>query len=131
VTPARLGVAVGVGVFIACTPFLGGHLLIALVASRLLRLNTIAVAAGTQFSLPPLIPVIAWASVQVGASVRPDATLPTTIAQLRALPPATLVTHVGEAWLVGCVVVGGACALVVGAVVAAVAHRRALATVAS
>ena len=61
-----LALAVGLGVFIGCTPFFGFHALLALGVSFFFQLNALVVLAGTQISIPPLAPFLAGASVIAG-----------------------------------------------------------------
>jgi uncharacterized protein (DUF2062 family) len=122
-SPARLGIAVGVGVWVSCSPFFGLHLLIALAIAWPLRLNKLAVAIGTQFSLPPLIPFVAIASANVGELILHGRLLPMGLDALRAVPPAVLIRQIGLAWLVGGCVVGALAGAAVGALVAVFATR--------
>ncbi len=62
----RLGVAVGVGIFVGTSPFYGFHALIGLAVAKLLRLNLVAVVAGTNISLPFIAPFLVFGSVQLG-----------------------------------------------------------------
>lgn len=122
--PAQLGVAVGVGVFFACTPFYGFQLWLALGAAWLFRLNKVAAAAGTQFSFPPLIPFIVFASAWVGERVVHGRSLRVSRAQFEGLGTQEILVRLGVAWLVGGAVVGLVAGTTVGLVVALIAARR-------
>lgn len=124
-SPVRLGVAVGVGVFFACTPFYGLHLWLALLVAWPLRLNKVAVAIGTQFSLPPMIPFIVFASAWIGEWLLHGRSLSLTREQLRSADVGELATQLGVAWTVGGLVLGLVAGTVIGAIVAVIAARRA------
>jgi len=66
VEPGRLGVAVGVGVFVGVTPFYGLQALLAAALAGLLRLNIAAAVLGTQISNPLFAPFIITASAWIG-----------------------------------------------------------------
>ena len=124
-SPVRLGVAVGVGVLFACTPFYGFQLWLALLVAWPLRLNKVAVAIGTQFSIPPMIPFIVLASAWTGEWLVHGHALSVSREQLRTTPVSELALQIGVAWTVGGVVVGLVAGTVIGAVVATIARRRA------
>jgi uncharacterized protein (DUF2062 family)/2-polyprenyl-3-methyl-5-hydroxy-6-metoxy-1,4-benzoquinol methylase len=65
--PLRLGGAVALGIVIGCSPFFGLHLWIGLGLAVLLRLNKVAVFLGSQISIPPIAPLLGFASVQLGS----------------------------------------------------------------
>jgi predicted LPLAT superfamily acyltransferase/uncharacterized protein (DUF2062 family) len=67
--PREIGLAVGVGVWIGCTPFFGFHTLIAAALALVFRLNAVYVWLGTQISIPPLAPFLAIASIAIGARI--------------------------------------------------------------
>ncbi|MEP6832154.1 MAG: DUF2062 domain-containing protein [Gemmatimonas sp.] len=123
-SPVRLGVAVGVGVFFACTPFYGVQLWLALGVAWLCRLNKVAVAVGTQFSVPPMIPFIVFASAWIGEWLVHGRALSITRDQLRSTNVKDLAAQIGLAWTVGGVVVGIAAGTTIGAIVAIIAARR-------
>lgn len=125
-SPAGLGVATGVGVLFACTPFFGFQLAIALVVAWLLKLNKVAVAVGTQFSIPPMIPFIVFASAWTGEWIVHRRAFSLDLAELRSTSIADLAAHIGMAWLVGGTVVGLVCGSIVGTLVYVVAKRRVL-----
>jgi uncharacterized protein (DUF2062 family) len=124
-SPVQLGVAVGVGVFFACTPFYGFQLWLALAVAWLFRLNKLAVAIGTQFSFPPLIPFIVFASAWTGEWIVHRRSLTMSLAQLQSAGAGDIARQIGVAWLVGGVVVGVVAGAITGALVTVVARRRA------
>lgn len=124
-SPVRLGVAVGVGVFFACTPFYGFQLWLALGVAWLCRLNKVAVAIGTQFSIPPMIPFIVFASAWIGGWLVHGRPLSISRDHLRSTNVKELAAQIGLAWTVGGLVVGLVCGTIIGAIVAIIAARRA------
>ncbi len=60
-SPYSVAAGVAVGVAVAWTPFLGVHIIIAMVLGFLLRANLVAAALGTTFANPLTFPLI-WAS---------------------------------------------------------------------
>jgi predicted LPLAT superfamily acyltransferase/glycosyltransferase involved in cell wall biosynthesis len=64
--PSQLSAAVGFGILIGCTPFFGLHALIAMIFSVFLRLNALALLAGTQISIPIIAPTLAYGSITIG-----------------------------------------------------------------
>lgn len=107
-TPAEVGTAIGVGVFLGCTPFFGFHTLLAMAASFLFGLNLGYVWLGTQISNPLFAGFLTAGSIGVGSYVLHEA--PRTIGRLSL------------AWLTGSVVVGS----VLGAVSGVVSYGAAL-----
>jgi uncharacterized protein (DUF2062 family) len=99
-TPAEVGAAIGAGVFLGCTPFLGFHTFLAMVLSFLFRLNFVYVWLGTQISNPFLVGFLTVASVGVGRYV--------------VRTPSHTVAGFSLEWLVGSLFVGGVLGLVSG-----------------
>ena len=124
-SPVRLGVAVGVGVLFACTPFYGFQLWLALAAAWTLRLNKVAVAIGTQFSFPPMIPFIVLASVWTGELLTHGRPPSLHRSQFAGLGPRALLAEFGVPWVIGGLVVGAVAGAIIGTVVAVIAARRA------
>jgi uncharacterized protein (DUF2062 family) len=69
-SPRRDAVAVGVGVFIGCTPFYGLHLILSVLGADLLRLNRLKVYLAANISNPLVLPFLVFAEVQAGAWLR-------------------------------------------------------------
>ncbi|MES5097593.1 DUF2062 domain-containing protein [Agrobacterium sp. BA1120] len=60
-SPYSVAAGVAIGVAVAWTPFLGVHIIIAMVLGFILRANLVAAALGTTFANPLTFPLI-WAS---------------------------------------------------------------------
>jgi hypothetical protein len=83
VSPEKLGVAIGVGVFWGCSPFHGFQWMLALGSAWLFRLNKIAVLAGLQISFAPLTPLIIFTALQLGELLLHRRFLPVSLTQIR------------------------------------------------
>ena len=107
---AREACAIGVGLFIGCSPFYGFHLVLCWIIGRLLRLNRMKVYLAANISNPVVAPFILFAELQAGAWIRTGAWLPLTLETVRTTTPAQLGIDV----LVGSAVVGGLLGVVGG-----------------
>ncbi len=67
-SPAQLAAAMGVGVFVGCSPLLGFHAGMAIGFAALLRLNVVAVLVGSRVSTAPLLPFLIWGSVYIAST---------------------------------------------------------------
>ena len=110
-SPARLGLAVAVGIIVGCSPFFGLHLWIGLGLAVLLRLNKVAVFLGSQISIPPLAPLLGFSSVQVGALVLTGETVRLEVDAFRLSQLYSLLRQFLLDWVVGGLLVGLALAL--------------------
>jgi len=108
--PERDPIAVGVGVFIGCTPLYGLHLLLSVIAADLFRLNRLKVYLAANISNPLLLPFLVFAEVQTGAWLRRGAFHALTRESLAALSPWSF----GLDLVVGSFAVGTVLALVLG-----------------
>src|SRR5207253_2547937 len=64
--PSQIALALGIGVFVGCTPFFGLHTAIVAVIALVFRLNAAVLWLGSQISIPPLAPILAYTSIKVG-----------------------------------------------------------------
>jgi uncharacterized protein (DUF2062 family)/trans-aconitate methyltransferase len=106
-SPARQAAAVGLGVFIGCTPFFGFHLALCIGLARLFRLNQIKTYLASHISLPLIWPFLVLAEVQVGRRLRGAPFLALHFADLRRVGLRTF----GLDLLTGSAVVGTVLAL--------------------
>ena len=66
-TPPEIALGVAIGVFIGILPVYGLHTILVIIAALLIRpANKIAIFAGTNISLPPMLWGIIWASYEIG-----------------------------------------------------------------
>ncbi len=106
--PVPAGAALAVGTFIGCSPFLGFHSFLAVLAALVLRLNAGLIFAGTCVSTPPLGIAIAAASIHTGHRIlgeTPPALADISLAAARAW---------WRSWLVGFMPVALSFAFVAG-----------------
>ncbi len=124
--PARLGAAVLLGCIVGCTPLFGLHFFVCVALAWLFGLNKLVVYGAANLSIPPMVPLLGFASVQLGervlhgrwlALLRSDFQL----GNVRALARLFFVD-----WLVGGLLLGAAIGAVAGgATWAILAARRA------
>jgi uncharacterized protein (DUF2062 family)/SAM-dependent methyltransferase len=69
-SPGRVAAAVGLGVFIGCSPFYGFHLLLCLVVARVFGLNRMLTYLASHISLPGVWPLLALAEIQIARRLR-------------------------------------------------------------
>jgi uncharacterized protein (DUF2062 family)/SAM-dependent methyltransferase len=69
-SPGRVAAAVGIGVFIGCSPYLGLHLFLCLLVARLLGLNRMLTYLASHISLPGVWPLLILAEVQLARRLR-------------------------------------------------------------
>lgn len=118
--PGRQAAAVGLGVFIGCTPFYGAHLWMCIAAGWLLRLNRLKMYLAANVSNPFLAPLIVFSEIQAGSWVRRGVAYPLTVDALRRLDPWTFAADL----LIGSALVGGALGAVAGLVTWAMRGTR-------
>jgi uncharacterized protein (DUF2062 family)/2-polyprenyl-3-methyl-5-hydroxy-6-metoxy-1,4-benzoquinol methylase len=122
--PSRLGAAVTVGVVVGCSPFFGLHLWIGLGLALLLRINKLAVFLGSQISIPPLAPLLGFASVQIGSQVLEGRWMHLGLSEFTLSHHGTLLREFLLFWLVGGLFLGAALGLPAFVVTTLVVKRR-------
>jgi uncharacterized protein (DUF2062 family)/SAM-dependent methyltransferase len=122
--PSRLAAAVLVGCIVGCTPLFGLHLVVCIALAWLLRLNQVAVYAAANVSLPPLVPILGFASVQLGERLLRGRWLALERAQFTWANAPALARQFFVDWLVGGVALGAALGVVLGALVFVIARAR-------
>lgn len=107
--PRQFGWAMGMGVFVGCSPFFGFHALILAAVSFFTRLNFVVMFVGSQISFPPIAVFLIPLEIVVGRAVllplgwSAEPWLPDRLGFRELLGIAT--GHFGE-WLSGAVLVG-------------------------
>lgn len=120
--PPRQAAAIGVGLFIGCSPFYGFHFPLCVFAARVLRLSQLKTYLASNVSLPFIAPFLFYAEVEVGRFLRGAPPLALHPAQLKTMPLGLF----GADLLLGALVVGASLGLL-GALIAyraAVSARR-------
>jgi uncharacterized protein (DUF2062 family)/cyclopropane fatty-acyl-phospholipid synthase-like methyltransferase len=103
--------AIGLGVFIGCSPFYGFHLLICWIVGWLFRLNRLKLYLAANVSNPVFAPFVVFAELQSGAWVRRGEFHSLTVAGVKTLDAWRL----GADLLVGSLIIGGLLAIVTAA----------------
>ncbi|MFZ0490801.1 MAG: DUF2062 domain-containing protein, partial [Salegentibacter sp.] len=65
--PQKKAAAIALGVFVGISPFWGLHTLLVFVLAAAFRLNKVIAFLFSNISIPPVIPVIIYASYQMGS----------------------------------------------------------------
>jgi uncharacterized protein (DUF2062 family)/SAM-dependent methyltransferase len=123
-SPARLAAAVWVGAIVGCTPLFGLHLPLCIALAFVLGLNQVVVYGAANISIPPLVPFIAFSSVQLGSRLLGGGWMPIGLRDVtwRTAPAFAKAFFVN--WLVGGAVVGAAIGAVGAALTYAIARAR-------
>lgn len=126
--PRKLFLAVLVGAMVGSTPFYGLHFVLCVALGWALRLNTPAMYAAANISIPPLIPFLGFACVQVGERLLHGDWLPLGVEEFHELVQGegvrSLMHRFFVDWTAGSVVVGGAIGLGLGSPAYGVARAR-------
>ncbi len=64
--PGRVALGLVVGAMIGCTPLFGLHIVVCIAVAWLLGLNQLIVYGAANLSIPPLVPIVGFVSVQLG-----------------------------------------------------------------
>ena len=123
-SPGRVAAAILVGAMVGCTPLFGFHILVCLALAWLLRLNKVVVYAAANLSIPPLVPFIGFASVQLGERLRNHHFLPANLALFRVEPARVLAGRFFWSWMVGGTVLGATLGTLGGATAYVLLRRR-------
>ena len=109
--PRRDAAALGVGIFIGCSPFYGFHLLLVWSVGWLLRLNRLKMYLAANISNPLLSPVLVLSEVQAGAWARRHEYHELSLSAIRT----TSAWVYGGDLLLGSVIVGAVLGLAIAA----------------
>ena len=122
--PIRLAAAVLVGCIVGCTPLFGFHILLCLALAFVLRLNKLVVYGAANLSIPPLVPFIGFASVQLGERALHGRWLALTRHDFRLDQVRQLARLFFVDWMVGGAILGTTIGLVAGAITFAILRAR-------
>lgn len=119
-SPLRLGVSVGLGLFIGCLPVYGLHLPLCLLVCLPLRLDAVAAYLAANVSNPFIAPFLLFASAQIGSLLVTGAPLELDLAALREAGA----LDVAASTLLGSVVLGAFLGITGGSAAAWIARRK-------
>jgi uncharacterized protein (DUF2062 family) len=108
-SPREIGWAIGIGVFVGCSPTLGFHGVVALGAATLFKKNRLFCWLGSRICNVVTLPFIILAEVQVAHFVRTGAWLAIDTSNMLAQAPGLVLD-----WALGLVPVGGPIAVACG-----------------
>lgn len=117
-SPREKALSIALGVLIGCTPLLGLHLVISVPIATALKLNRALAALGTNVSFGPIMAVMVWAEIEIGARL-----LGRPLPPLSADNALEVARGALGAWWLGAGVVAPAVAGLVGLAVYALARR--------
>jgi uncharacterized protein (DUF2062 family) len=117
-SPREIGLSVGVGAFIACTPLVGLHLWMALGFATILRLNRIWAMIGSRLSTTPIFFVTTFAEIQLAHHLRTGSWAQVSLHQALSKGPELLLD-----WSIGSLIIGTGVATAAGLVAATLARR--------
>lgn len=118
-SPREIALAIGLGVFVGCTPAMGVHGWVAVGLATVFRLNRLFAFIGSRVSNIFVLPWIVLAELQLAHRLRTGEFLQLTAAEALKQGPALLVD-----WCIGTVPVGLALAIVLGVVAYGAARVR-------
>jgi len=125
--PGRVAAAIVVGAVVGCTPLFGLHIVVCLALAWLLGLNKLIVYGAANLSIPPLVPLIGFASVQLGERLRHGAWLAVHRSDFALAHIRTVAKTFFVDWMLGGVVLGAAIGLIAAAITWLLLSRRAAA----
>jgi uncharacterized protein (DUF2062 family) len=126
VAPGRVAAAIFVGAVVGCTPLFGLHIVVCLALAWLFRLNKLVVYGAANLSMPPMVPLLGFTSVQLGERILHRRWLGLHRADFALANVRTLARIFFVDWMVGGVALGAAIGLIAGAITWAIlAARRA------
>jgi uncharacterized protein (DUF2062 family)/SAM-dependent methyltransferase len=123
-SPGRVAVAIVLGCIVGCLPLTGLQLLICIGLARLWRLNLPIMYGAANISIPPLVPGIAWVSVQLGERLLHGQFLTLSRADFSRAALPGLIKRFFIAWMLGGTIFGGAIGVVGAAIVYVILRRR-------
>ncbi len=123
-SPARIGVAVGLGVFLGCSPAYFFQTLLAVVLAQFFKLNKLAVLAGVQISAPPITPLVVIASVKLGDWMLSRPSTHLTMKAVNETSPVELLTKFSTSLAVGGMTLGVSLGAAIGGLAAWLLKRK-------
>jgi len=104
--PVRVASAIVVGAVVGCTPLFGLHIVVCLALASLFRLNKLVVYGAANLSIPPLVPLIGFTSVQLGERIRHGAWMALHRTDFALANIAVIAKIFFVDWMIGGIVLG-------------------------
>lgn len=123
-SPGRVAVAIVLGCIVGCLPLTGLQLFICMGLSRLLRLNLPIMYGAANISLPPIVPFIGWASVQIGEWLLHGRFLELSRDYFVRTPFREIFKRFFVAWMIGGTIFGGTVGTIGATIVYAILRRK-------
>lgn len=123
-SPARLATAVLVGCVVGCTPLFGLHFFVCVALAYAFGLNKLVVYGAANLSIPPMVPLLGFASVQLGERALHGRWLALHRSDFATAHIRVLARSFFVDWMVGGVLLGAAIGAVAGAATWAILTRR-------
>jgi uncharacterized protein (DUF2062 family) len=123
--PGRVAWAVFLGCVVGCSPLFGLHLPLCVALAWLFSLNQIVVYGAANLSLPPLVPLLGFSSVQLGERLLHGRWLTLRVGDFRLTAARALVHRFFVAWLLGGLAIGTVIGALAASAVYLIARRRA------
>lgn len=123
--PEEVAFAIFLGCIVGCLPLTGVQIFICIALARFLSLNLPIMYGAANISLPPVVPFIAWASVQLGERVLHGRYLALHRSDFVGARLPELIKRFFVAWMVGGTLLGGTLGLIFGTAVYAILRQRA------
>lgn len=114
--PGRVAAAVVLGCAVGCTPLFGLHFPLCVLLALLFRLNKLVVYGAANLSIPPMVPILGFLSVQIGEYLLRGRPPGLHLADFRSQGALELGRRFFSAWMVGGLVLGSGIGLVAGAI---------------
>ena len=122
--PGRVAAAIFVGAVVGCTPIFGLHIVACIALAYLFRLNKIIVYGAANLSIPPMVPLLGFTSVQLGERILHGRWLALHRADFALKNVKTLARTFFVDWTVGGIVLGATVGLLAGGITWAILVAR-------
>lgn len=123
-SPWQISLAIVLGAIIGCLPLTGVQLLLCIGLAKVLRLNLPIMYGAANISIPPIVPFIGWASVQIGERILHGRFLELSRDYFLHTPIGPLIKRFFIAWMLGGTIFGAAVGVIMAAVVWVLLYRR-------
>lgn len=124
-SPLRVALALWLGLVVGCTPTIGFQIFLCIGLSQLLRLNLPILYAAANISIPPMIPLLGFVSVQLGERLLRGRWVTLSASHFAAATLRDSLHRFFWAWLLGGVILGSLLGLFIGGPVYLWLRRRA------